>query len=65
MCHIYSLINFWAGLYKTDFQEQIGDGVKVLLEVASRILSTQQRAAPTTLRLMQAEDEEEQKNSGG
>lgn len=61
ICYACSFMNYWTGLYKTDFQAQITDGVKVLLAMACRILVSQPRASPTIPRILPAiEDEEEE-----
>lgn len=66
VCHACSLMFFWAGLYKADVQEQIADGVKLLLSMACRILTSQRRTPTTPLRILPAadreEDREEEKN---
>lgn len=63
ICHACSLMFYWTGLYKPEFQIQIAEGVKVLLSMACRILANQPRAAPQPRALLPApeadEDEEE------
>lgn len=62
ICHACSLMFFWAGLYKPDLQEQIADGVKLLLSMACRILVSQGRTTPTPLRILPATDETEERD---
>jgi hypothetical protein len=48
---------YWAGLHKADFQEQLAEGVKVLLMMASRLLASQPKPTPTpALRILPAPD---------
>jgi len=36
-------MSYWAGLYSSDMQNKIMDGVKLLLSCANRVLVQQQR----------------------
>lgn len=58
MFHACSLMKFWAGLFKNELQDQIAEGVHLLLTMAHNILNTQQRASPTPPRLLPASDED-------
>lgn len=56
--HACSLMKFWAGLFKIEVQEQIAEGVQLLLTMAHTILNSQQRSPPTPPRLLPVIEEE-------
>jgi len=43
MIYSCALMSYWAGLYSSDMQNKIMDGVKLLLSCAHRVLVQQQR----------------------
>lgn len=53
-------MNFWAGLYKPEFQSHIAEGVRVLLSMACHILVNHQRAPPRLLPVGDDEPEPEE-----
>nr|TKW34758.1 hypothetical protein SEVIR_2G327000v2 [Setaria viridis] len=57
--HACSFMTYWAGLYKTDLQEKLLDGVKVLLSCAHKVLAQQARPPPPALLPPIQEDREE------
>ena len=44
-----SFMQFWAGLYKQDYQAQMVEGINTLLSMASRIMVGQRREVPRNL----------------
>jgi hypothetical protein len=63
LTHACAFMNYWAGLYASDFQEKLMDGVKVLLLCTHRVLAHQAR--PTAVLQLPAppedtEDEEDE-----
>lgn len=46
VCHPCSLLSFWAGLQKEEFQVQIKEGVEILLSLACQLLMANHRRPP-------------------
>lgn len=59
-CHACSFMNFWTGLFKTDLQSQMTEGIKVMLSAAYRILATQHQPPKAPLRILPAEEDKEE-----
>lgn len=59
ICHACSLMLYWTGLHKADFQAQLMEGVNTLLSMACRMLASQ-RSQPSSLRLLPADEDGEQ-----
>jgi hypothetical protein len=53
LCQACAYINFWTGLYKPEFQEQLAAGINVILTAAYKVLASQRR---TKSRLLQIEE---------
>jgi uncharacterized lipoprotein YmbA len=54
-------IKYWAGLFNTEFQEQLAAGMSAILAAAYKALVAQNKSKPTTLQiedLTRDEDEE-------
>ena len=49
ICHACSFLKFWTGLHKEEFQEQVRDGVNVLLSVACQMIANQRQDPPRLL----------------
>jgi hypothetical protein len=56
-------MKYWAGLYKSDFQEKLLDGVQILLACAHRVLARQ--VAPPLPRLMAADPDDQDDGEEG
>ena len=61
-----ALMTYWSGLYGTEMQGKIMDGVKLLLSCASRMTAQQQHSAPPLLLVpSQSQDEDAEEDSSG
>ena len=58
--HACSFMNYWAGLYNSDFQGSLMEGVKVLMAYAQRVLAQQTREPHPSLLLTPPEDPAEE-----
>lgn len=58
LIHACALMNYWAGLYASHFQEIIIDGVKILISCAHRVLAQQGRPVIVSRLLAPADDQE-------
>jgi hypothetical protein len=58
LIHAWALMNYWAGLYASDFHEIIIDGVKILISCARRVLAQQGRPVIASRLLAPADDQE-------
>jgi hypothetical protein len=54
-------MNFWTGLYKPEFQEQLVAGINVILTTTYIVLANQRRIKPRMLQIEEAgaEDNDE------
>jgi len=53
-------MNYWAGLYNSDFQGRLLEGVKVLMACAQKVLVQQAGDPNTRLLLMPPEEDAEE-----
>ena len=60
LLHSCSFMNHWAGLYNSDFQGRLSEGVKGLMARAYKILVQQSEDPHTWLFLLALEDHEEE-----
>ena len=58
--HACSFMNYWVGLYNSDFQGSLMEGVKVLMAYAQRVLAQQTREPRPSLLLTPPEDPAEE-----
>lgn len=53
-------MNYWAGLHRADFQEQLKEGVNILLSMACQMLAGQPRTHQTTLNILPIDEDDGQ-----
>ena len=60
LLHACSFMNYWAGLYNSDFQGRLLEGVKVLMACAQKVLVQEAGDPNTRLLLMPPEEDAEE-----
>jgi len=60
LLHACSFMNYWAGLYNSDFQGRLLEGVKILMACAQKVLAQQAGDPNTRLLLTPPEEDAEE-----